>query len=150
MNAYEPTGYTGLLMVGVAELLDERGIGVYRPDEKYLAGERGIYFDYSPPFPSTTPQETLTITPYLPQQGMLAIEHTSVQLRYQLVGRGALYVRDLLDTVRAIFPWQGVTVLNGLTFDRVVQRSSTTWGEEDRPGVLNATQNFAFRGNRYE
>ncbi len=149
MSDYSPEGYTAQLMLGLARLLETNSLGVYREDADYIDGERGIYFDYSPPMPSTTPQESITITPYLPQQGMLAIEHTSVQFRYRHVNRHPLWVRDFLDQVRALFPVQGVTVIGGHTFDRVYQRSSTTWGEEDRPGVLASTQNFAFRGNRY-
>lgn len=149
MSDYEPRRYTSQLMLGLAKLLVEHGVGVYREDADYAAGERGIYFDYSPPMPTTTPQESITITPYLPQSGPLAIEHTSVQLRYRHVNRSALWVRDFLDDVLALFPKQGVMEIGGHTFDRIYQRSSTTWGEPDRPGVLESTQNFAFRGNRY-
>lgn len=150
MTDYVPTEYTGKLMLGLAKLLETSGFGVYRDSQTYTDGERGIYLDFSPAFPNTTPQESITVTPYLPQQGVLAIEHTSVQLRYTWVNRHPLFVRDKLDKVRALFPQRGVVVLGGLTFDRVYQRAATTWGEEGRPGVLTSTQNFAFRGNRYE
>lgn len=149
MSDYVPENYTAQLMLGLAELLVGHDFGVYREDADYVDGERGIYFDFSPPMPTTTPQESITITPYLPQSGPLAIEHTSVQFRYRHVNRHPLWVRDFLDRVRGLFPEQRVMVIGGHTFDRIYQRSSTTWGEEDRPGVLTSTQNFAFRGNRY-
>ena len=149
MSDYVPEHYTAQLMLGLAQLLDAADLGVYKPDADYVSGERGIFFDFSPPLPTTTPQESITITAYLPQAGPLAIEHTSVQLRYRHVNRHPLWVRDFLDEVLALFPKQRVMQIGGHTFDRIYQRSSTTWGEEDRPGVLNSTQNIAFRGNRY-
>ncbi len=149
MSVYEPRRYTAQLTLGIAKLLHENGLAVYKPEADYVAGERGIFFDFSPPLPTTTPQESITLTSYLPQSGPLAIEHTSVQFRYRHVDRHPLWVRDFLDDVLALFPKQGSMEIGGHLFDRIYQRSSTTWGEEDRPGVLNSTQNFAFRGNRY-
>lgn len=149
MAAYVPEHYTAQVMLGLAQAAAAAGLGVLREDQDYLPGERGIYFDVSPAMPSTTPEETLVITPYLPRSGMLAIEYTRVQFRASHVGRHPLWVRDYLDKVKAMFPDETVLTFGGHVFDRAFQQSSTSWGEEDRPGVLNTTQNIHLRGNRY-
>ncbi|WP_300733697.1 hypothetical protein [Pseudomonas sp.] len=153
MADYVPAGYSSKLLLGLAQFLTAAGFGVYREDSMYAPGERGIHINFTPALASTTPQESLSLQIYLPQRGVLATEHTSVQLRWQFVDRHPLYVNDTIDAVRALFPERpegGYQEIGGLKFDRIYQRSATTWGEEDRPGVLNATQNLSFRGNRYE
>lgn len=150
MAGYTPTEYTAQVMDGIARRLADAGLGTYRPDgSAYQAGERRIVFDYSPPAPGTKQTEVLLITPYLPQSGALAVEHTRIQLRGWHVGRHPLEVRDWLDKVRAQFPANTVLEIGGHTFDRVGQTGSTTWGEPDRIGVLETSQNITLRGNRY-
>ncbi|WP_427870543.1 hypothetical protein [Leucobacter luti] len=148
-EAYVPRNYTAQVMHGIAEAVAAAGLAVYRPTGVYLPGERGIYFDHSPPLPDTTPEETFVITPYLPQSGDVWVEHTRVQLRARHVNRHPLWVRDFLDDVRALFPERTPLMFGGHLFDRATQASSTTWGEEDRPTVLETTQNIRLRGNRY-
>lgn len=148
--AYTPEHYTGQVMLGVAKALQAAGLGVLRESGEYLPGERGIYFTYSPPAASTTPEESLTITPYLSTSGDLAIEETRVQIRARHVNRHPLMVGDYLDAVRAVFPDRTELVFGGHEFDRAYQLSGGTWGDEDRPGVTESTQNFVLRGNRYE
>ncbi|MEJ6490704.1 hypothetical protein PQI23_13340 [Leucobacter sp. USCH14] len=154
---YEPRTHTAQVMLGIAHHLVDglppipgRSSLILRSDEIYEQGEFGTYFDYAPPDDSTTPQEKLTITPYMEQNGILAVQYLRVQLRWWHVGRSALEVRDFLGDVRALFPEYTELEIGGHLFDRVRQESSTTWGEETRPGVLNSTQNISLRGNRYE
>lgn len=148
--AYKPKRYTSQLMHGLAALITNAGLAVYDPEQSYPDGVKGIYFDYSPPGTTTTPQESLTLTPYLPQSGQLAVEYTRIQFRARHVNRDPLEVRDWLDDVLALFPKETVQEIGGHVFDRIYQQASTSWGEPDRPGVLETTQNFVFRGNRYE
>lgn len=154
---YEPRRYTAQVMLGVAHRLVEglpkiegRPSLILREEGIYEQGEFGIYFDYAPPDDTTASQEKLTITPYMEQSGALAVHYLRVQLRWWHVSREALEVRDFLADVRALFPENSELEIGGHWFDRVKQESSTTWGEETRPGVLNSTQNISLRGNRYE
>lgn len=149
--SYEPRHYTARLMVGIAERISAAGLAYYDPEHNpYPRDVRGIYFDHSPPGVEGTSQKTCVITPYLPQSGELAIEHTSVQIRARHVGMGALEIRDWLDDIRALFPDQQVHVIGGLIFDRVRQTGSTSWGEPTKVGAIETTQNFRFRGNRFD
>ena len=151
MSAYEPAHYTGQVMVGIAQIVHAAGLAVYRADDAdpYRSGERGIYFDHSPAGPDADAQETFVITPYLPQSGMLGIERTSIQIRCRHVNRHTLWVRDYLDKVRGLFPDLTTLTIGGHVFDRVRQKASTSWGEPTKQGLLETTQNFEFRGNRY-
>ena len=148
--SHTPQHYTAQLMVGIAQRVNTAGLAVYRASEPYQAGERGIYFDHSPAGKDAESQETFVITPYLPQSGILAIERTRVQFRCRHINRHALWVRDYLDKIRALFPDQTTLVIGGHTFDRVRQTGSTSWGEPTNTNLLETTQNFEFRGNRYQ
>lgn len=152
MTTYQPKNYTSKLVHGFAQILDRNGFGVYRDAVDYTDDERGIYVDFMAAAPTTSLRESIIVTPYLPQPGLLTLEHTSVQLRYRFANRHPFYIRDLLDDVRALFPDRALDgyEVGGLKFDRIVQTSATTWGEDDRIGIINATQNFRFRGNRDE
>ncbi len=151
MSAYEPKGYTARLMVGIAERINAAGLAVYDPEMKpYPKGVRGIYFDQSPTSKDAETQLTCVITPYLPQAGELNIEHTRVQIRARHPGLGALQVRDWLDEIRALFPDRTKLLIGGLWFDRVRQTGATSWGEPNTTEAPETTQNFTFRGNRYD
>lgn len=145
-----PRHYTSQLMVGIAERIHESGLAIYRKDGPYLPTERGIYFDHSPAAAGANPVETCVITPYMPQSGEVAIEHTRVQIRARHVNRHTLWIRDWLDDMRAIFPDKTHLLIGGHWFDRVRQSGSTSWGEPTRQNQIETTQNFAFRGNRYD
>lgn len=151
MTVYTPRGYTGRLMVGIAERISAAGLAVYDPDAVvYPADARGVYFDHSPTGPGAETVSTLVITPYMPQPGVLNVERTRIQLRARHVGMHPLAVRDWLDDVRALFPDLTRMTLGGIDFDRVRQLGSTTWGEPTKTGSLETTQNLEFRGNRYD
>lgn len=150
MGAHTPRGYTGKLMVGIAELVHAAGLAVYDPEMRpYPAGVRGIYFDHSPSGTGAAALATLVITPYMPQAGIMNIERTRVQLRARHPGMEALEVRDWLDDLRALFPDLTKMQVGGLWFDRIRQLGSTSWGEPNTVEALETTQNFEFRGNRY-
>lgn len=151
MTAYQPRGYTGRLMVGIAERIHEAGLATYDPEMKsYPAGVRGIYFDHSPTGRNAQTLATCVITPYLPQAGILNIERTKIQIRARHPNLGPLQVRDWLDDLRTLFPDQTKLEVGGLWFDRVRQLGSTSWGEPNTTEALETTQNFEFRGNRYD
>ncbi len=150
MPPYEPRGYTGRLMVGIAERIHAAGLAVYNADGfPYAATVRGIYFDHSPTGTGAETVATCVITPYMPQSGVLNIERTRVQIRARHPGMGALEVRDWLDDLRRLFPDKTRLTVGGLDFDRVRQIGSTSWGEPNTTEALETTQNFEFRGNRY-
>lgn len=151
MSAYTPRGYTGRLMIGIAERINDAGLAVYDPDQKpYPADVRGIYFDHSPTGRNAETLATCVITPYLPQSGVLNVERTRIQLRARHPNLSALEVRDWLDDMRTVFPDLTRLVLNGIAIDRVRQTGSTSWGEPSITEALETTQNFEFRGNRYD
>ncbi|MHA3724321.1 hypothetical protein ACXR2T_10620 [Leucobacter sp. HY1910] len=148
---YEPRHYTGKLMVGIAQRIHSSGLAVYQPDgTPYERGVRGIYLDHSPTGKQAETQPTCVITPYLPQSGDLAVEHTRVQIRARHPGLTPLEVRDWLDDMRALFPDKTRLVFGDIEIDRVRQTGSTTWGEPSAIEALETTQNFTFRGNRYD
>lgn len=150
MAAYTPRRYTARLMVGIAHRIADAGLAVYNADHSpYSDGERGIYFDHSPSSPGSQALLTCVITPYLPQPGMLNIEHTRIQIRARHPGMGVLEVRDWLDDMRALFPAETRLTIGGLDFDSVKQGGATSWGEPNTLEALETTQNFTFRGNRY-
>lgn len=151
MVAYEPRHYTAQLMIGIAERIHAAGLAVYNADgSPYAKDVRGIYFDHSPTGIDAHTVATCVITPYLPQSGDLAVEHTRIQIRARHPGIGALQVRDWLDDMRATFPDKTRLTLNGIAIDRCRQSGSTSWGEPSATESLETTQNFAFRGNRYD
>lgn len=150
MSEYTPKRYTSQLMDGVAKHLHNAGFATYRLDTPYLPSERGIYFEISPALDTPTPVETVVISPYLPGSGRMAIENTRVQIRMRHFNRGKLEVRDLMDELRGLFPDNKVMMFGGHFFDRVVQVSATSWVEPDRQDVIESSQNFTFRGNRYQ
>lgn len=146
---YTPSQYTAQVMLGIAERVNDAGLAVLDQDNPYPANVRGIYFDHSPAGADAESVETFVITPYLPQSGDLAIERTRVQFRCRHKDRHALWVRDYLDQVRALFPDKTTLTIGGHVFDRIRQTGSTSWGEPTNTGLLETTQNFEFRGNRY-
>ncbi len=151
MAVYSPRRYTGKLMVGIAELVNAAGLAVYDPEHKpYPDNVRGVYFDHSPTGKNAQTLKTLVITPYMPQAGILNIERTRIQLRARHPDMTALEVRDWLDDIRALFPDLTKMQVGGLWFDRVRQLGSTSWGEPNTTEALETTQNFEFRGNRYD
>lgn len=148
-SEYLPTRYIAQVMRGIAAHLVGHGLGTYRELSDYLPGERGIYFDFVPPLPTTTPAESISISVYFSETDDLAIAETRVQIRARHVGRAPLAIRDWCDTLRGTFPTRAAITLGGHTFDRVAETSSTSWGEPDRPGVVETVQNYELRGNRY-
>ena len=149
MSPYTPTGYTGKLMVGVAQRLDDLGLAVYRENGPYAAGERGVYFDASPASSDGETAATCVIAPYAAFGDGLAVERTRVQIRAKHPGWGKLQIRDWLDAVRAAFPDEQRLTLAGLDFDRVRQVSVMFMSEPGGAEVPETVQNFEVRGNRY-
>ena len=151
MSAYTPRHYTAKLMLGIAERVHTAGLAVYDPEMKpYPKNVRGIYFDHSPAGRDAQTLSTLVITPYMPQAGVLNVERTRVQLRARHPNLSALAVRDWLDDIRALFPDLTRFTLGGIEIDRVRQLGATSWGEPSATEALETTQNFEFRGNRYQ
>lgn len=146
---YLPTRYIAQVMRGLAAHLVEHGLGTYRELSDYAKGERGIYFDFVPPLPTTTPEESISVSAYFTETDDLAVTYTRVQIRARHVNRNPLAVRDWCDDVRATFPERATIEIGGHTFDRAGEISSTSWGEPDRPGVVETVQNIELRGNRY-
>lgn len=148
---YEPKRYTAQLMRGIALHLAQSDFpAVYRETGSYEPGERGIYFETSPALDVPDPIETLVITPYQPGSGRMAIEVTRIQFRMRHFNRGRLEVRDLMDDLKAQFPEEQLMMFGGHFFDRVSQVSATDWVEPDRQEIIDSSQNFTFRGNRYQ
>lgn len=149
VQEYAPTRYLAQIMRGLAAHLVAHGLGTYKELADYTTGERGIYFDFVPPLPTTEPVESVSISVYFSETDDLATARTRVQFRARHVNRHPLAVRDWCDELRGTFPTRGSTQIGGHTFDRVEETSSNSWGEPDRPGVVETVQNYELRGNRY-
>lgn len=149
--SYKPRRYTSQLMLGIAQFIHASDFpAVLRMDSEYDPSERGIYFETSPALDVPRPIETLVITPYQPGSGKMAIEVTRIQIRMRHLNRGRLEVRDLMDDLKALFPEDRAMAFGGHLFDRVSQTSATDWVEPERQDVIDSSQNFHFRGNRYQ
>ena len=148
--SYTPENYTAQLMLGIAKDLDTSGFAVLRMDDPYEPGERGIYFETHPALDTPTPIEAVTISPYQAGSGKMAIEVTRIQIRMRHVNRGKLEVRDRMDKLKGLFPDERVMVFGNHFIDRVNQTSATNWVDPDRQGITESSQNFNFRGNRYQ
>jgi hypothetical protein len=70
-------GYTSQLLTGLAALMEEAGLGVYRPDDAVADGEIGIFLHRLP----EAPDRAYALTPYPVEDTGLTDVTDGVQIR---------------------------------------------------------------------
>lgn len=90
------SGYESDLMVGLAQYLNDAGVGVYRPDGGYLPGDTAIVFGDLPP----TPDRCIGLTPYSStDQPKIALSRVRVQVWMRGAANDSLDILDLATDV---------------------------------------------------
>lgn len=90
------SGWTGRLLVGVAELLAGEGVGTWSTTAAYAAGQTGIVLKAYPP----APDRVVVLTPYpVTDHQVLADSVTGLQIRTRGLATNPTDVDDLADAV---------------------------------------------------
>lgn len=131
--------YTNDLLNGIAGLLDEAGVGVFREDGVIEPDEVGLFRGVMPDEPDTA----IGITDYPVDDDDTTNAITGVQLRMR-AGRDPNLIAELADTVfnllhnRRHYDCGGVRVT-------LSYRQSQAWIGQDAHGRMELTSNFYFR-----
>ncbi|GGR71180.1 MULTISPECIES: minor capsid protein [Streptomyces] len=133
------SGYTSSLLDGVAALLQEAGIGIFRPDSVIGEQDTGIFRAVMP----DQPDRAIGLTAYPVEDSDLEDAITGVQVRMR-AGRDPDAVDDLADAVfdalhnRQHYQAGGVHVA-------LSWRQSQAWIGQDAHGRMELTSNYYFR-----
>ncbi|MFD4788799.1 minor capsid protein [Streptomyces sp. NPDC058459] len=137
------SGYTSSLLDGIAGLLAEADIGVWRPDSVLQDGEVGIFRATMP----DSPDRALALTAYPVTDDDTANAITGVQVRMRAGPDGVDAIDDMADVVfdvlhnRRHFEVGGVHVA-------LSWRNSQGWIGQDSQGRMELTANYYFRTTR--
>ncbi|MEV0445858.1 minor capsid protein [Streptomyces spectabilis] len=134
--------YTTALLDGLASLLAEVGLAVYRPDAVYSASEVGVLFSVLP----DTPDGAIVLTAYSVEDTDLTDVVTGVQVRMRR-GRDPRAVEDLADGVFDLLHNRRGLVLNGVHVALVWRQSQAPMGQ-DVHGRQEIAANYYFRATR--
>lgn len=131
--------YTSSLLDGIADLLDEAGVGVFRPDAVVSDPDTGIFRGVMP----DTPERALGLTAYPVEDTDLTDAITGVQIRMR-AGRDPDAIDDLADAVFAALHNRQHYELGGIHV-ALSWRQSQAWIGQDAHGRMELTSNFYFR-----
>lgn len=136
------SGYISSLLGGIAGLLEEAGIGVFRPDDVIEDPDTGIFRGVMP----ASPDRALGLTAYPVEDSDQPDAVTGVQIRMR-AGRDPDAIDDLADAVFDAFHNRRYYDCGGI---RVVLswRQSQAWIGQDAHGRMELTANFYFRAVR--
>lgn len=137
------SGHTTSLLTGLAELLADEGVGVWRPTGVYTTGEVGITVTAVP----DTPDQIIALTPY-------DVDSTSgtqdlvqgVQMRFR-AGPDPRTVIDREDRVFELLHMRAHTRLGGVLVN-LMWRQSQAWIGADGRGRQELTANYYLRVSR--
>ncbi|GAA2327546.1 minor capsid protein [Dactylosporangium salmoneum] len=135
------SGWTTNLLSGIAQLLADAGVGVWRPDgSPYAAGDTGIVDSGMPP----EPERVICLGAYPvsdhPSQADVTV---GVQVRTR-AGRDPREVRDLDDAVFEVLHGLEQTELGGVRVVQIYRRSSAALGQ-----ARDATDRWEWTSNYY-
>jgi hypothetical protein len=134
--------YTRTLLEGLAALLAEAGIGVYRPGGIYTDGETAIGYGAIP----DAPDRIVWLNPYAVEDTDLTDVITGVQLRMR-TGPDPLDVGDLADAVFGeLHNRQGLAL--GPVRVALIWRQSQALLGQDTHGRQELTANYYVRATR--
>ncbi|MCX4827187.1 minor capsid protein [Streptomyces sp. NBC_01016] len=134
--------YTSSLLGGIAGLLIEAGVGVYRPDAVISDPDTGIFRGVMP----ATPERALGITDYPVEDGGGTDVITGVQIRMR-AGRDPDAIADLADAVFGVLHMREHYSAGGVDV-ALSWRQSQAWIGQDAHGRMELTSNYYFRTSR--
>lgn len=132
-------GFSDQLLAGVAQFLEDAGVGTWQPTGAYAAGALNPIFMSQTP---GTPDRVMTLTPYtVSDDPSLSDSVQGLQVRL----RGTKDPRVVQDMDDAIFDRlhgaTGVTLPGGVRLVMALRRSGTPLGA-DGSGRLERTSNY--------
>jgi len=134
--------YTSTLLTALAGLLQEAGVGVYRPDDVLGDEEVGIVRGVMP----ATPDRVIALNAYPVDDGGLTDTVTGVQARMR-AGRDPDAIDDLADAVYGVLHMREHYALGGIPVV-LSWRQSQAWIGQDAHGRMELSANYYFRTTR--
>jgi hypothetical protein len=131
--------YTSSLLDGIAGLLQEAGVGAFRPGEVIADPDTGIFRSVMP----DTPERALGLTAYPVADDDTTNAVTGVQIRMR-AGRDPDAIDDLADEVFNALHNRQHYELGGIHV-ALSWRQSQAWIGQDAHGRMELTSNFYFR-----
>lgn len=135
-------GYTSDLMGGLAQLLADNNLGVYRTSPPYGATDVGIVFESMP----DAPDFALCLTEYPVDDDVTTDAITAVQIRMR-AGADPVALMDLRDGVRDLLHNRRGYSLGSVRVAVSWRQSETLLGQ-DAHGRNERTSNFYFQTTR--
>lgn len=135
-------GHTSQLLEGLAALMESAGLGVYRPDGVYQAGETGIFLHRLP----ETPDRAYALTPYPVEDTDLTDVIDGMQIRMR-AGPDPLEVSDMADTVRDLLHNRRGDTFGSVRIALMWRQSQAPMGQ-DTHGREELTANYYIRSTR--
>lgn len=135
-------GYTSDLVLGLAELLDAEGVGVYREDTPYGPDDTAIVQRSMP----DAPDRAVCLTPYPVDDDVTTDAVTGVQVRYR-AGVDPNDVLDLGDAILAVLHNRRGYQLRSVRVAVSWRQSEALLGQ-DAHGRDERTSNFYFQTTR--
>jgi hypothetical protein len=135
-------GYTSQLLTGLAALMEEAGLGVYRPDGVIADGETGIFLHRLP----EAPDRAYALTPYPVEDTGLTDVTDGIQVRMR-AGPDPNDVSDMADAVRDLLHMREATLLGSVRVSLMWRRSQAPMGQ-DVHGREEISSNYYLRSNR--
>lgn len=134
--------YTPDLVEGLADLLVDGALAVYRTDAPYGPGETGIYLGVTPP----EPDRAIAINAYPVEDSDLTDAITGVQFRLR-AGRDVRAVDALADGLFNLLHNREGYLVRGL-YVALTWRQSQAWIGQDVHGRMEITANYYARTTR--
>jgi hypothetical protein len=121
--------YTVALLKGLAQLIADHGIGVYRTDgSAYQASETGLFFDAMPP----NPDRAIVLADYpVTDDPSLSDSVLGVQMRSRGRPDNATDVKDIADGLFDLFHGRKDFMVNGVRVVYVLRNSGAVLGRDD-------------------
>lgn len=137
-----PPSTTTLLTEGLAVMLADAGLGVWRPSGVYTAAETGITVAMMPP----EPDRAICLTPYPVTDGPMTEAVVGVQVRMR-AGRDPRAVLALADAVFDLIHNRQHAVVGGIPCP-LIWRSSQAWIGADSRDRMELTANYYLNVSR--
>lgn len=135
-------GHTSQLLTGLAALMEEAGLGVFRPDGVIADGETGIFLHRLP----EAPDRAYALTPYPVEDTGLTDVTDGIQIRMR-AGPDPLDVLDMADAVRDLLHMRENTILGTVRLSLIWRQSQAPMGQDEH-GREELTSNYYARSNR--
>lgn len=137
--------WTTDLIAGLAQHLDDAGLGVYRPSGAYQPGEIAIVAGIVPP----TPDRVIVLTPYAATRPLgLADTAVSVQVRVRGPAGDTRAAAAVLDPVHELLDGARGLVLGGIRVVQILHASGPAPIGLDSGNRPELTDNFLVQAER--